>query len=171
MDFLRKTVKFIDTVSEWTAKIACWLIIPLVLGTVYDVFMRYLFKAPTKWAYELSWMEYGAFFLLGGAYGLLHAYHIRVDIFYKKLSERAQATFDAIMYLIIFFPVFYILIAHGSTYAAYSWSIGEHSYLSYWQPPVYPIKTVMPVAFLLFGMQGIAEFIRNAVFAIKGRPL
>ena len=171
METLRKIVKFIDTVSDWSGKIACWLIVPLVCGTVYDVFMRYLFKAPTKWAYELTWMEYGALFMLGGAYGLRHHVHVRVDIFHRMLPERAQAVFDALMYLIIFFPLYYILIIYGFKYAAYSWKIMEHSYISYWQPPVYPIKTVIPVTFVMFAMQGIAEFIKNAVFALRGKPL
>ena len=171
MKTLIKIVKVIDTVSEWSGRIVCWLIVPLVCGTVYDVLMRYFFKAPTKWAYELTWMEYGALFMLAGAYGLLHKVHVRVDIIYNMWPERAKATFDALMYLIIFFPLFYVLITYGTKYAAYSWKIWEHSYISYWQPPVYPIKTVIPIAFILFALQGIAEFIRNATFAIRGKPL
>jgi len=171
MDGLKKFIKVIDLVSEWSGRISCWIIVPLVMGTVYDVLMRYFFQAPTKWAYELTWMEYGALFMLGGAYGLRHHIHVRVDVIYNRYSERAQAIFDSLMYLIIFFPLYTLLIIYGTKYAAYSWKIWEHSYLSYWQPPVYPIKTVIPVAFLLFMLQGIAEFIRNATFAIKGKTL
>jgi TRAP-type mannitol/chloroaromatic compound transport system permease small subunit len=116
-------------------------------------------------------MEYAALFMLGGAYGLLHHVHVRVDIFHRMLSERGQAIFDALMYLIIFFPLYYILIFFGIKYAGYSWKIMEHSYLSYWQPPVYPIKTVIPLTFIMFTMQGVAEFIKNAVYAVKGEPL
>jgi TRAP-type mannitol/chloroaromatic compound transport system permease small subunit len=171
MKLLKKIVTIIDAVSEWTGRIACWLIVPLVAGTVYDVLMRYFFKAPTKWAYELTWMEYGALFMLAGAYGLKHHVHIRVDIFYDKYPVRLQALFDALMYLVIFFPLFFFLIKHGIKYAAYSWSIQEQSYISYWQPPVYPIKTVIPVTFVLFALQGISEFVKNAAFAIRGKPL
>lgn len=171
MEALKKIVRVIDIVGDWSGKIVCWLIVPLVCGTVYDVLMRYFFKAPTKWAYELTWMEYGALFMLAGAYGLRHGVHVRVDVLYNMYSRRAQAIFDALMYLIIFFPLYYLLIKHGIKYAAYSWSIWEHSYISYWQPPVYPIKTVIPLAFVLFALQGVAEFIKNATFAIKGKPL
>jgi len=171
MDTLKKIIGIIDSISDWSGKIACWIIVPLVMGTVYDVIMRYFFKAPTKWAYELTWMEYGALFMLGGAYGLRHRIHVRVDVIYNTYSPRAQAVFDALMYLIIFFPLYTLLIIYGTGYAGYSWKIWEHSYLSYWQPPVYPIKTVIPVAFILFLLQGFAEFIRNAIFAIKGKPL
>lgn len=171
MDTLKKIIRVIDAVSDWSGKIACWIIVPLVMGTVYDVLMRYFFKAPTKWAYELTWMEYGALFMLGGAYGLRHRIHVRVDVIYNAYSPRARAVFDTLMYLIIFFPLYALLIIYGTKYAAYSWKIWEHSYLSYWQPPVYPIKSVIPIAFTLFFLQGFAEFIRNAAFAIKGKPL
>lgn len=169
MEGIKKFIGAIDLISEWSGRAAAWLIVPLVMGTVYDVLMRYLFKAPTKWAYELTWMEYGALFMMGGAYALRHHIHVRVDIIYNLYPPRVRALFDALMYLIIFFPLYILLIVYGTKYAAYSWSIWEKSYLSYWQPPVYPIKTIMPFAFLLFLLQGIAEFIRNATFALKGK--
>ncbi|MEW6262196.1 MAG: TRAP transporter small permease subunit [Thermodesulfobacteriota bacterium] len=171
MTVLKKIVRFLDRISHWSGTIACWLIVPLVVGTSYDVLMRYFFKAPTKWAYELTWMEYGALFMLGGAYTLRYRLHVRVDVLYSIYSKRAQAWFDALMYLIIFFPVYTILIIYSTKYMIYAWSIGEHSYLSYWQPPVYPIKTVMVVAFILMFLQGVSEFLKNAAFAIFGEEI
>ena len=171
MELIKKIIGWIDQISEVSGKIACWIIIPLVLGTMYDVFMRYFFKMPTKWAYELTWMEYGALFMLGGAYNLKNRLHVRVDVIYNQYPERVRAAFDALMYLVFFFPLYSILIIYGSKYAAYSWKINEHSYLSYWQPAVYPIKTVIPIAFLLFILQGFSEFIKSSYRAIKGEPL
>jgi TRAP-type mannitol/chloroaromatic compound transport system permease small subunit len=72
------------------------------------------------------------------------------------------------MYLFMFLPLYFILIKHSISYAADAWMIWEHSSLSYWQPPLYPIKTVMPVAFILMFLQGISEFIKQATLAIKG---
>ena len=158
MNTMRKYIFYMDKVSDWSGKIVCWLIVPLVLGTVYDVIMRYAFQAPTKWAYELTWMEYGTFFRL----------HVRVDVLYNQSPKRVQAWFDTLMYLFIFPPLYFILIKHSISYAADAWMIWEHSSLSYWQPPLYPIKTVMPVAFILMFLQGISEFIKQATLAIKG---
>ena len=171
MENLRKFIYRIDSVSEWSGRIVSWLSLPLVLFMSYDVIMRYLFQAPTKWAYETTWMLYGALFILGGAYGLKHKLHVRVDILYNRWSARTRAIFDLVVYLVIFFPVFYILIGHSLIYAYYSWQVWETSYVSYWQPPVYPIKTVMVVGFVLFGLQGIAEFLRLAVSIFKGETL
>jgi len=171
MSGLQKFVNRIDSISEWSGKIFSWISLPLVLFMAYDVIMRYLFQAPTRWAYETTWMLYGALFILGGAYGLKHKLHVRVDILYNRWSPRSQAIFDLIIYLVIFFPVFYILIKHSLIYAYYSWEVWETSYISYWQPPVYPIKTVMFVGFVLFALQGIAEFIRLAVSVFKGEAI
>jgi TRAP-type mannitol/chloroaromatic compound transport system permease small subunit len=163
-----KILQYVELISEWSGRIACWLIVPLVMGTVYDVLMRYFFHAPTKWAYELTWMEYGALFMLGGAYGLKHKLHVRVDVLYNMYPRRVQLWFDTFMYLVIFLPLYLILIFYSIKYASYSWKIFEHSYISYWQPPVYPIKTVMPVAFIMMFLQGVSELIKTAVMAIKG---
>jgi TRAP-type mannitol/chloroaromatic compound transport system permease small subunit len=171
METLKKIVRRIDSISEWSGRIFSWLSLPLVLFMSYDVIMRYLFQAPTKWAYETTWMLYGALFILGGAYGLKHKLHVRVDILYNRWSPQTRAIFDLMVYILIFFPVFYILISHSIIYAYYSWEVWETSYISYWQPPVYPIKTVMVVGFVLFFLQGIAEFLRLAVLVFKGETL
>ena len=171
MENLRKFVHRIDSISEWSGKIFSWLSLPLVVFVFYDVIMRYLFQAPTKWAYEMTWMLYGALFILGGGYGLKHKLHVRVDILYNRWAPRTRAIFDLVVYLVIFFPVFYILVSHSLIYAYYSWDLLEVSYVSYWQPPVYPIKTVMFVGFVLFALQGIAEFIRLAGSVFKGETI
>jgi TRAP-type mannitol/chloroaromatic compound transport system permease small subunit len=168
---LRRICRSIDWFSEWSGRLVCWLIIPLTLGTVYDVVLRYFFKSPTKWAYELTWMEYAAFFLLGGAFTLKNKNHVRVDILHNKMNERARAAVDSIVFLVFFVPVFFILIKHGIKYAWHSWEIKEHSYLSYWQPAVYPIKTVIPVAFCMLSLQAFSEFIKNLTYAIRNKPL
>ena len=171
MNITRRIVHLIDLVSEWSGRIFCLLIIPLMAGTVYDVFMRYALKSPTKWAYEMTWMEYGAMFMLGGAYTLLNNGHIRVDIFWKNLSDKARAIFDSLMYLVMFFPLFYVLIHYAVQFAHRSWVIRETSYLSYWQPPVYPVKIVMVVGLILFAVQALSETLRNLAFAIKGERI
>lgn len=165
---INKYIFYVDKVSEWTGRIACWIIVPLVLGTVYDVFMRYVFQAPTKWAYELTWMEYGALFMLGGAYGLLHKLHVRVDVLFKQYPKRVQLWFDAVVYVVVFLPLFAILIKSSISFAAEAWMIWEVSSISYWQPYIWPIKTLMPVVFILMFLQAISELIKILIHLKKG---
>ena len=77
---LRRIVQAIDTFTEWTGRLFAWLIVPLVLALVYEFLARYFIKAPTIWAYDVSYMLYGTFFMLGAAYALLKGSHIRTDL-------------------------------------------------------------------------------------------
>jgi TRAP-type mannitol/chloroaromatic compound transport system permease small subunit len=165
---IEKYIYYMDKTSDWVGKIACWIIVPLVLGTVYDVFMRYVFQAPTKWAYEMTWMEYGALFMLGGAYGLLHKLHVRVDVVFKNYPKRIQLWFDAAVYLFVFLPLFAILIMSSISFAAEACMIWEVSSISYWQPYIWPIKTLMPVVFILMFLQAVSELIKIAIHLKKG---
>ena len=97
-------IHVIDTISEWSGRLTAWLIIPLVAGLSYEVFARYLFDAPTVWAYDTTYMLYGSHFMLGAAYTLLKKGHIRTDIFYNNFSPRTQGMIDATLYLVFFFP-------------------------------------------------------------------
>lgn len=168
---LVRLVQAIDMVSEWSGRLFCWLIIPLVAGATYEVIARYAFNAPTEWAYDLSYMLYGSHFMLGAAYTLLKGGHIRTDIFYQNWSPRTRGIVDATLYLLFFFPGILFFFWMGSVEAGQSWSIREVSDASPWRPIVYPFKTVIPIGAGLLLLQGISEFIKSAYIAARGRPL
>ncbi len=164
-------VRVIDTISEWSGRVFAWLIIPLVGSLTYEVIARYVFGAPTIWAYDLSYMLYGSHFMLGAGYTLLKGGHIRTDIFYQNWSPRTQGTVDALLYLLLFFPGMIFFFWMGTQEALHSWSIGERSDASPWRPIVYPLKFVLPIAAFLILLQGVSEFIKSAHLARRGRPL
>lgn len=168
MSILDRIIQGIDFISEYSGKLVSLLAIPLTLFVAYDVFARYLFQAPTSWVYEMTWMQNGTLFLISGAYITLNRAHIRVDILYKNYSPRAKTIFDSVVYVLIFLPIFYILMRHGITYAWESISINEHSMVSYWQPPLYPIKTIMAIGLTTFFLSGIADLLKN-IFSLVRR--
>jgi TRAP-type mannitol/chloroaromatic compound transport system permease small subunit len=170
---LLRTIKAIDTLSEWTGRAAAWMIVPLVLALTYEVVARYAFDAPTIWAYDTAYMLYGGHFMLGAAYTLLHKGHIRTDFFYEKWPLRRQAIIDACCYLFLFlfFPgLFFFLLASWDN-AFHSFRIGETSEASVWRPILWPFKMAMPVTAVLLILQGISDFIKSAWAARTGRPL
>jgi len=169
--FFLRLVRAIDVLSEWSGRIFAWLIIPLMAGTTYEVIARYVFNAPTVWAYDLSYMLYGSHFMLGAGYTLLKGGHIRTDIFYQNWSPRRQGAVDALLYLFFFFPGMLFFLWMGSQEAAHAWMIGERSDASPWRPIVYPFKTALPFGALLLTIQGVSEFIKSAHLALRGRPL
>lgn len=171
MAIIRTFLKCIDGLSEWTGKFFSWLVIFLIAALVYEVVARYVFRAPTFWAFEVSYMLYGALFMMGLAYVLLHGGHVRIDVLYRRLSPRKKAIIELFCYLVFFFPVMAIILKYGIDYAQLSWQLGERSVMSAWKPPIYPFKTIIPVAIFILTLQGVAEFLRHLVIALKGKQL
>jgi TRAP-type mannitol/chloroaromatic compound transport system permease small subunit len=159
-------IRAIDRVSDWSGQIVCWLIIPLVGSLTYEVFARYLFGAPTEWAYDVSYMLYGTLFMLGAGYALLRGGHIRTDMLYQNWSPRTQGAIDAICYLFLFFPAMLFLLWMGGQEAWHAWTIGERSDASPWRPILYPFKAVIPVTAVLLLAQGASEFLKS-VYAMR----
>jgi TRAP-type mannitol/chloroaromatic compound transport system permease small subunit len=166
------TVRLIDRViGEWSGRVFCWMIIPLVGGLTYEVFVRYLFNAPTIWAYDVTYMLYGAHFMLGAAYTLYKGGHIRTDIWYANWSPRTQGAVDALLYLCLFFPAMFFFLTSSWEEALVSINVLETSDASPWRPPLYPFKTVIPVAAALLLVQGVSEFLKSVYAAWRGRWL
>ncbi len=138
-------------------------------GLAYEVFARYLFHAPTIWAYELTYQLYGSHFMLGAAYTLYKGAHIRTDILYDRYPVKWQGWVDATLYLFFFFPGMIFFLWAGGAEAIHAWSIGELSEATPWRPPLYPFKTVIPVAAVLLIIQGVSEFLKSVYAAIRGR--
>jgi TRAP-type mannitol/chloroaromatic compound transport system permease small subunit len=158
----------IDGISIITGKAVSWIVPLLVLELVYDTSARYLFNAPTIWSYDISSMLYGTLFMLGAAWTLQREEHVRIDLFINKLSPRGRATVDLVGYLVFYFPAVGALVAYGASFSLQSWTILERSGQSMWQPPIYPFKTVLPLAALLLLLQGLANFCRCLRVLRKG---
>lgn len=169
MTWLLRVTSALDLIGEWSGRIFAWLIIPLMLGLVYEVFSRYLFHKPTVWAYDITYMLYGGMFMLGAAYTLLKKGHIRTDIFYNRFSPRWQGIVDGVLYLLFFFPGIAFFLWAGLDEALHSWDIREKSFASPWRPPLYPLKMAVPLAAALLLVQGMSEFLKSVYAALKGR--
>jgi TRAP-type mannitol/chloroaromatic compound transport system permease small subunit len=169
---LAATVHFIDHyIGEWSGRIFAWFIIPMAFGLAYEVFARYLFNAPTMWAYELTYQLYGSHFMLGAAYTLYKGKHIRTDLFYEKYPVKWQGRVDAVLYLCLFFPGIILFFWAGWDEALHSWAIKETSEATPWRPPIYPFKATIPIAALLLLAQGVSEFLKSLYAAVRGRWL
>jgi TRAP-type mannitol/chloroaromatic compound transport system permease small subunit len=153
----------IDGISTWVGKAAAWLIIALMLLVCVEVFKRYVLNAPTAWAFDASNMLYGTLFMLAGAYALAQNAHVRGDFLYSSMRPRVQASFDLVLYIVFFLPGIAALIYSGWDYAGQSWRINEHSSVTADGPPVYPFKTIIPIAGALVMMQGLAEIARAVI--------
>jgi TRAP-type mannitol/chloroaromatic compound transport system permease small subunit len=157
---MQKLLLFVDKISTWVGHAFSFFIILLTLHVSWEVFSRYALDNPRAWAFDVMIMFYGTLFMMAGAYTLAQNGHVRGDVIYSFFSPRAQATVDLTLYIVFFLPGVFALTYAGYYYAADSWRINEHSNITYEGPPVYPFKTVIPLAGAFVLMQGIVEIIR-----------
>ncbi len=154
---MQRFIICIDRLNTWVGKAFAWCILVLTLSVSYEVGARYLARAPTDWAYDAAYMLYGTLFMMAGAYTLARNGHVRGDVLYRLLSARAQAGLDLALYLVFFFPSVIALIYAGYGFATESWAIRERVMSSPGGPPLYPFKSLIPLAGFFLFLQGLAE--------------
>jgi TRAP-type mannitol/chloroaromatic compound transport system permease small subunit len=154
---------FVDRVSTLVGQAFSWLIVALTFLITWEVFARYALNAPNPWAFDLMIMLYGAAFMMAGAYTLAKNGHVRGDVLYSFFPPRLQAGLDLLLYFVFFIPGVVALVWAGTTYAAESLAIREHSTLTANGPPLYPFKMVIPLAGILLLLQGCVEIVRCVV--------
>lgn len=160
-------IKCIDSVNERIGNIVSYSSLVLMFVVVYEVVSRRFFNNPTVWAFETITMVYGFFFMMVAGYGLLKNAHVSVDVVTAKLSKRTQHILSIITYIVFFFPFIIKMIPPSLKFAINSWVSKEHSW-SLWAPPIYPIKTVIVVAFVLLLLQGISQLLKSIIGLIEG---
>ncbi|ABG30520.1 C4-dicarboxylate ABC transporter substrate-binding protein [Roseobacter denitrificans] len=159
MSLVTRYLRVQDGLSEFVGQVICWLTLVMIGVLMFEIVARYFLNAPTLWAHESSTMLYGAFCMLAGAYTLKHRGHVRSEVIWGALPKRGQAFCDVLIFgagavvLVIFLKL-------AIDFATASWAVLEYSNKSMWQPPLYPIKTVIPVAVALILLQNMAELLR-----------
>jgi len=165
---MQKLLLFVDKVSTFVGHAFSWLIVLLTLHISWEVFSRYVLDNPRAWAFDAMIMMYGTLFMMAGAYTLAKSGHVRGDVLYGFFEPRTQATIDLILYIVFFLPGVIALTYAGYYYAAESWAINEHSNITADGPPIYPFKTVIPLAGAFLLLQGIVEIIRCVICLQQG---
>ncbi len=165
---MQKILLFVDKISTWVGQAFSWLIVALTLHISWEVFSRYVLDHPRAWAFDAMIMMYGTLFMMAGAYTLAKSGHVRGDVIYGFFTPRAQAILDLTLYIVFFIPGIVALTYAGYFYASESWAINEHSNITAEGPPVYPFKTVIPLAGAFVLVQGIVEIIRCVICIKQG---
>ncbi|PDQ22939.1 TRAP transporter permease DctQ [Mesorhizobium sanjuanii] len=157
---MQSYIWFADKLSAWFGKVFAWCVMIMTFGIGYEVVVRYLFRAPTPWAFDLSYMMYGTMFMMAGAYTLSRGGHVRGDFIYRLWRPRTQATVELVLYFLFFFPGVLALVISGWRYASRSWRYFEVSTMSPANIPIYQFKTVIIAAGILLVVQGVAQVFR-----------
>ena len=165
---MQNLLLFIDKVSTWIGQFFSWLIVALTLLISWEVFSRYVMDNPHPWAFDVMSMMYGSLFMMAGAYTLSKNGHVRGDVLYGFFPPRLQAWLDLALYILFFIPGVVALAYAGYGFAAESWAINEHSNITADGPPVYPFKTILPLAGAFLLAQGLVEIVRCIVCIKQG---
>jgi TRAP-type mannitol/chloroaromatic compound transport system permease small subunit len=159
----------VDKLSTLVGHAFSFLIVVLTLQVSWEVFSRYVLDDPHAWAFDAMIMLYGTLFMMAGAYTLAKNGHVRGDVLYGFFEPRTQATIDLVLYVVFFIPGVFALTYAGFFYATESWAINEHSNVTAEGPPIYPFKTIIPIAGAFLLLQGVVEIIRCTICLKQGR--
>lgn len=170
MSFLQRLTKGLDSINRHVGNTFAWTVVPLTLLVTYEVVARRVFNSPHIWSFEITVMIYGFFFTIVAGYTLLQKGHVAIDVLLNRLPERKRLTVEAAGYLLFLFPYMLVILIHGAEFAAKSWMMLETSESTF-GPPLYPLKTIVPICALLLLLQGLSDFIRRVYQAVKGKEL
>jgi len=164
---MKRLARWIDTVNDWVGRTSCVLVILLTILICYQVFRRYVLDSPTIWEFETCTYLYAAFFMLGLGYTQMKRGHVAIDVIEERFSPRTRAILSIIGTVLLFLPFIAVLLWQSVDFAARSWEMAERSATS-WAPPLYPIKTIMPVGVARLALQGVADILRNIITLAGG---
>jgi TRAP-type mannitol/chloroaromatic compound transport system permease small subunit len=165
---IRTYVRWVDNFNRWVGRFAMQLLFVMGAIMLYAIFSRLALGKPVNWVMEMSQFLLSAYYLLGGPYSMQLDAHVRMDLFYGRLSPRRRAVTDAFT---ILFIIFYlgVLLYGGLSSTEYAWSYGQKNYTS-WAPPMWPIKAVMTFAIFLMLLQAISALFKDVAMA-RGKPI
>ncbi|MBK9115292.1 MAG: TRAP transporter small permease subunit [Betaproteobacteria bacterium] len=167
--WMARTITVIDTFSDRVGRVVSWMAIPLMLAMVFEVVARYAFTAPTVWAYDMSRMIYGAYFILGAAYALSKGVHIRSDFLYRKWAYRTQGRVDTVLYVVFYFPAMIIFLWVASKWAWTAMVRLERGMDTAWMPLLGPVRICLPIGIAFLLIQGVSELLKGIHAARTGR--
>lgn len=153
----------ITRLNEVVGRCSALLIFAMFAFLLLEVGFRYLLNSPTVWTNELTQMLFGVYAILSGGYILAHRGHVNVDLLHSHLPARARALVD-IATSLIFFIFTLALLWFATDMALESFSARETSF-SAWNPPVWPVKLMVPIGTCLLALQGLVKLLEDLAVA------
>jgi len=146
--------------------VAYWAVIS-VFAYFYEVMARFVFNSPTNWVHESMFLMYGMQYVLCGAYAYREDQHVRVDVFYVKLSPRGKAIADIVTS--VFFFIFILTLAWTSGRFALDAINNSEVSFTEWGIQYWPVKLMLPIGAVLMALQGLSKLIKDIVLVTGGR--
>lgn len=158
---LSRVIKYIDRSIDLLGRTSAWLTLAMVLVMALIVVMRYVFRTGSISLQESVIYINALIFMVGAAYTLKEQGHVRVDVFYRKLSPKWQSLIDGVGYLVFLFPSAGFIVYASWDYVSISWQIQEGSAETSGLPYVYLLKASIIALPVLLGLQGVSELCKT----------
>lgn len=157
----------VDKLNNWIGRAVSHFVLIIIGIILIEVFLRYVLNRPTMWVHETSEHLFAISFLLGAAYTLAEGGHVRVDLFYRKLTQRGKAILE-ICTAPFFFLYILVLLYQGGELGWESVMLRERSH-NPWAPYIFHVIAMLPVAAFLLFLQGFVQLIRNIKTVVSER--
>lgn len=168
MKSLLRVLNYIDKFHEFVAKVTAWLLFPVLFIMTIEVIRRKFLNNPSIWSHEMSYFLCSFMLMFGMAYVLKIKGNVSIDIFYAKFPARVKAALDVFFFFLFFVPLWYFGIKLMIENAIDAYVTKERDFWGCWFPLLWPLKTWTLVGAVMLVIQGIAEFIRDTIWLIKG---
>lgn len=162
-------IRVLEAPTRVVGVVAAWLVVPLVLVTVWEIVLRYAFNAPTIWGFEFATMLTGANWVLGVALALALGAHVRTDVLAGGFSGRTRAAIDLAGFALLALPMLAWLAVRLWHHFETGLASGERTGASAWNPPVWPMRLVIFVGLALLALQVVVEILKRARTLATGR--
>lgn len=163
----QQIINGIDCFTDSCGRLLGWLSLIMMVLLCAVVILRYGFDLGTIALQESVTYLHGTIFMLGAAHTLKHGGHVRVDIFYRNFSPKAQAWVNSLGGIIFLLPLCAYIFIISWDYVVQSWQIREVSTEPGGIPAVFLLKTLIPLLAISLGLQTIAEILRSALVLIS----
>ncbi len=156
---IQNFVRYTEATSKAVGRFSQYLVFAMMGILLFESLSRTFFNRPHIWVVETSQFLMAAYYLLGGAYSMILEGHVRMDLFYGRLSKKRQGLTDVITGPFMIFYLVFLLIG-GISSIDYAIRYGQKNYTP-WAPPLTPIKIIMAIGILLMLLQAIVFFIKD----------
>lgn len=167
MSPIKNYIRLINKLDKRIGTVVSWFTTLLVLVVCYDVLTRYLLKESSVAVQEIEWHLFSIIFLMGASFTLRSEKHVRVDLFYSRLSPKRKALINLLGTLILLIPFCLLVIYSSKDFVINSFNIGESSPNPGGLPARYILKAILPVSFFLILLQGIAQLFESFLVLIN----
>jgi len=154
-------IDFLDWIGEKIGLLVSWVAAFLAIVIGLDVIIRYIFQFTYVWIIEIEIYLFGMMFLLASGYTFKYEKHVRVDLFYAKLSKKKKAWIDLLGGTFLLIPWCYVVIVSSWYYGLSSFMIGESSPQPGGLPALYVLKFCITLGFTFLLLQGTSQILKS----------